>query len=95
MPNVNRVSFKSTCSQKVIVEELIDGELKGIVGGESVSFTSSDIPADGTAIIIEQSTEDKQIGDERTIKIKRKRTIGKKIEATEQILQFVKGVLVS
>jgi len=87
MPNVNRVSFKSTCSQKVIIEELIDGELKGIVGGEKVSFTSSDIPVNGT-IIFEQSSENKRTGKETITTIKTKKTVGDKIE--EQV--FVNGV---
>ncbi|MEH2203623.1 MAG: hypothetical protein V7K53_06005 [Nostoc sp.] len=40
MANINQVSFKSICNQKVTVKELIDGELKGIVGGTSDSFIS-------------------------------------------------------
>ncbi|RCJ39671.1 hypothetical protein A6770_11325 [Nostoc minutum NIES-26] len=93
MASINRFSFKSTCSQKVIVEELIDGELKGIVGGETLSFSSSDIPADGT-VIIELSTEDKQTGNERTVKRKTKKTVGETTEITEQVLKYVNGVQV-
>ncbi|MFN6558581.1 MAG: hypothetical protein RMY28_002085 [Nostoc sp. ChiSLP01] len=91
MTNVNEFSFKSTCSQKVIVEELKDGELKGIVGGESVSFSDADIPEGGN-ITIQISTEDKQIGNERTVKRKTKKDVNGKVEATEEILKFVNGV---
>ncbi|OUL19771.1 hypothetical protein BV378_31635 [Nostoc sp. RF31YmG] len=93
MNNVNQFSFKSTCSQKVIIEELIDSELKGVVGGETLSFSSSNLTSNGT-VIIEQSTEDKQTGNQRTIIKKTKTNVNGIIEATEQVSKYVNGVKV-
>ncbi|MEH2109666.1 hypothetical protein [Nostoc sp.] len=61
MANVNQVSFKSTCNHKVIVEELIDSELKGIVGGTIVVDSSSQITVsstDGNDAIIQDSSQE-------------------------------------
>ncbi|MEH2272177.1 MAG: hypothetical protein V7K68_27775 [Nostoc sp.] len=61
MANVNQVSFKSTCNHKVIVEELIDSELKGIVGGTVILDSSSQIIAistDGNDAIIQDSSQE-------------------------------------
>ena len=62
MANVNQVSFKSTCNRKVLVEELIDGELKGIVGGITVYSDNSQIIAaistDGNDAVVQDSNQD-------------------------------------
>ncbi|WP_375471613.1 hypothetical protein [uncultured Nostoc sp.] len=62
MANVNQVSFKSTCNRKVLVEELIDGELKGIVGGITVSSDNSQIitaiSTDGNDAVVQDSNQD-------------------------------------
>ncbi|MDZ8091421.1 MAG: hypothetical protein RMZ42_05700 [Nostoc sp. DedQUE05] len=62
MTTINQVSFKSTCNRKVIVEELIDGELKGIVGGISIVLDfSSQINAtstDGNDAVVQDSNQD-------------------------------------
>ncbi|MEH2088473.1 hypothetical protein [Nostoc sp.] len=61
MTNINQMSFKSTCNRKVIVEELIDSELKGIVGGNIVLDFSSQINAistDGTDATVQDSNQD-------------------------------------
>ncbi|MEH2225254.1 hypothetical protein [Nostoc sp.] len=61
MTNINQMSFKSTCNQKFLVEELIDSELKGIVGGNIVLDFSSQITAistDGTNATVQDSNQD-------------------------------------
>ncbi|MDZ7962895.1 MAG: hypothetical protein RMY34_34365 [Aulosira sp. DedQUE10] len=60
MATVNQVSFKSICNQKVTVEELIDGELKGIVGGVVSSYTSNvtATSTDGTNSSVVDSTQE-------------------------------------
>lgn len=60
MPNVNQVSFKSIRNQKVTVEELIDGELKGIIGGVVSSYTSevTTTSTDGTNSSIVDSAQE-------------------------------------
>ena len=62
MVNVNQVSFKSTCNRKVLVEELIDGELKGIVGGITVSSENlqiiTAISTDGNDATVQDSNQD-------------------------------------
>ncbi|MEH2150400.1 hypothetical protein [Nostoc sp.] len=61
MANINQVSFKSTCNHKFIVEELIDSELKGIVGGTVISDSSSQITVistDGNDAIIQDSSQE-------------------------------------
>ncbi|MEH2125750.1 hypothetical protein [Nostoc sp.] len=61
MTNINQMSFKSICNRKVIVEELIDSELKGIVGGNIVLNFSSQINAtstDGTDATVQDSNQD-------------------------------------
>ncbi|MDZ8135001.1 MAG: hypothetical protein RM049_06820 [Nostoc sp. DedQUE04] len=62
MTTINQVSFQSTCNRKVIVEELIDGELKGIVGGISIVLDlSSQINAtstDGNDAVVQDSNQD-------------------------------------
>ena len=61
MTNINQMSFKSTCNRKFIVEELIDSELKGIVGGNIVLDFSSQITAistDGTDAVVQDSNQD-------------------------------------
>ncbi|BAY26919.1 hypothetical protein NIES2100_67350 [Calothrix sp. NIES-2100] len=60
MAKVNQVSFKSIRNQKVTVEELIDGELKGIVGGVVSSYTSevNTTSTDGTNSSIVDSTQE-------------------------------------
>ncbi|MEH1945878.1 MAG: hypothetical protein V7K77_02650 [Nostoc sp.] len=61
MTNINQMSFKSTCNRKFIVEELIDSELKGIVGGNIVLDFSSQINAistDGTDATVQDSNQD-------------------------------------
>ncbi|MDZ8188628.1 MAG: hypothetical protein RMX96_27710 [Nostoc sp. ChiSLP02] len=92
MANINRVSFKSNHKQKVIIEELRDGELKGIVGGETISYSASNVD-NATQIIIEQSIEDKQTGNQRTVTTKTNKTVNGVTEATTNILKFVNGVV--
>ncbi|MEH2369517.1 hypothetical protein [Nostoc sp.] len=61
MTNINQMSFKSICNRKFIVEELIDSELKGIVGGNIVLDFSSQITAfsnDGTDAVVQDSNQD-------------------------------------
>ncbi|MEH1857040.1 MAG: hypothetical protein V7L21_03300 [Nostoc sp.] len=60
MANVNQVSFRSTCNRKVIVEELIDGELKGIVGGIVLDFSSqiNATSTDGNDAVVQESNQD-------------------------------------
>ncbi|WP_445633141.1 hypothetical protein NSTC745_04765 [Nostoc sp. DSM 114161] len=93
MAHTNRVSLKSHSHQKVLIEELKDGELKGIVGGETVSYSASNVTGDGTEIIIEQSIEDKQTGNNRTVTTKTSKTVNGTKEATTTILNYVSGVL--
>lgn len=93
MAKINRISFKATCNQKVIVEELIDSELKGMVGGERISFSGSDIPA-GATIKLEQSTIDVQNGNARTITTETVKDINGVIEATKKVTNYVNGVQV-
>ena len=77
----------------MIIEELIDGELKGIVGGESITFSSSDIPPGGT-ISFGQSTTDEQNGNERTITTARVKNINGAIETKRTVTKYVNGVQV-
>lgn len=61
MTNINQVSFNSTCNRKVLVEELIDSELKGIVGGVISVYFSSDVTAistDGNDATVQDSNQD-------------------------------------
>ncbi|MEH2212034.1 hypothetical protein [Nostoc sp.] len=61
MTNINQMSFKSTCNRKFLVEELIDSELKGIVGGNIVLDFSSQITAistDGADATVQDSNQD-------------------------------------
>jgi hypothetical protein len=74
MANVNQVSFKSICNQKVTIEELIDGELKGIVGGVVSSSNISELTAistDGTKSSVVDSSQ--EIVDVKN-KIRKRRT---------------------
>lgn len=60
MANVNKASFKSISNQKVTVKELIDAELKGIVGGVVSSYTSevTTTSTDGTTASIVDSAQE-------------------------------------
>ena len=60
MANVNQVSFKSIRNQKVTVEELIDVELKGIVGGVVSTYTSevTTTSTDGTNSSVVDSVQE-------------------------------------
>jgi hypothetical protein len=77
MAKINQVSFKSICNQKVNVEELMDGDLKGIVGGV-VSSSTSEVTAtstDGTNSSVISSTQEtidvnKKLRTLKTIKTK-------------------------
>ncbi|WP_414570430.1 hypothetical protein [Nostoc sp. CCY 9925] len=93
MANINGVSLKSHSHQKVIIEELRDGELKGIVGGETISYSASNVTGDGTEIIIEQSIQDKQTGNNRKVTTKTSKTVNGITQATTTILNYVSGVL--
>ncbi|WP_193199324.1 hypothetical protein [Nostoc sp. MG11] len=93
MANINRVDFKFTSNKKVLVEELIEGELKGIVGGVSFSLSGSDISE--TPFIYEQSILDESKGKKRTVKTKTKKVLGETIEQTQEVLNYVDGILTS
>lgn len=92
MANVTQVSFKSNQNQKVIIEELRDGELRGIVGGETVSYSASNVTGE-TKVLIEQSIEDKQTGNQRTVTTETSKTVNGITEVTTEVLKYVDGVL--
>ncbi len=92
MDNVTRVDLKFTSNQKVLVEEVIEGELKGIVGGVSFKLSGSDITE--TPYVYEQSTLDESKGNKRRVKTKTKKIVGETIEQTENVLNYVNGVLI-
>ncbi|NMG10201.1 hypothetical protein [Brasilonema sp. UFV-L1] len=58
MTNVNQISFQATSNQKVIVQELIEGELEGIVGGvDSRVSQESVVTVNGSDSTINDSSQ--------------------------------------
>ncbi|MGV0104155.1 hypothetical protein NSTCB13_02814 [Nostoc sp. DSM 114160] len=93
MTNFNQVSFKSICNRKVIVEELIDSELKGIVGGDIVLDFSSQINAistDGTDAVVQDSNQD--VVDTKT---KQRTRTRRRFSLTNGVAQIINSTVIS
>ncbi|WP_448265177.1 hypothetical protein [Nostoc sp. DSM 114159] len=93
MTTFNQVSFKSICNRKVIVEELIDSELKGIVGGDIVLDFSSQINAistDGTDAVVQDSNQD--VVD---TKAKQRTRTKRRFSLTNGVAQIINSTVIS
>ncbi|MEH2174836.1 hypothetical protein [Nostoc sp.] len=93
MTIINQVSFKSICNRKVIVEELIDSELKGIVGGDIVLDFSSQINAistDGTDAVIQDSNQDVV-----NTKTKQRTRTRRRFSLTNGVAQIIDSTVIS